>query len=33
MVVESLIEHGESIPGRPSDQVQVTAEPRVAVTV
>jgi predicted RNase H-like HicB family nuclease len=33
MVVENLIEHGESIPESPSDQVQVTAEPRVAVTV
>lgn len=33
MVVESLIEHGEAVPDGPSDQVQVTVEPRVAVTV
>ena len=33
MVVESLIEHGEPVPDSPSDQVQVTVEPRVAVTV
>jgi predicted RNase H-like HicB family nuclease len=33
MVVESLIEHGDPVPEGPSDQVQVTVEPRVAVTV
>jgi predicted RNase H-like HicB family nuclease len=33
MVVESLIENGEPVPECPSDQVQVTIEPRVAVTV
>ena len=33
MVVESLIEHGEAVPEGPSDQVQVSLEPRVAVTV
>lgn len=33
MVVESLIEHGEPVPEGPSDQVQVSIEPRVAVTV
>jgi predicted RNase H-like HicB family nuclease len=33
MVVESLIEHGQPIPDAPADQVQVTVEPRVAVTI
>ena len=33
MVVESMLEHGERIPEDPSDQVEVTVEPRVAVTV
>ena len=33
MVVESLVEHGEPVPDRPSDQVQVFSHPRVAVTV
>ncbi len=33
MVVESMIEHGEHIPEEPADGVQVTVEPRVAVTV
>ena len=33
MVVESMLEHGESLPEEPADQVQVTVEPRVAVTV
>jgi predicted RNase H-like HicB family nuclease len=33
MVVESLTENGEAIPEGPIDQVQVTVEPRVAVTV
>ena len=33
MVVESLIEHGEALPTEPADQVQVSAEPQVAVVV
>jgi predicted RNase H-like HicB family nuclease len=33
MVVESLLEHGEHIPDEPADQVEVTVDPRVAVTV
>jgi predicted RNase H-like HicB family nuclease len=33
MVVESLIEHGEPVPEGRSDQVRVTIEPRVGVTV
>jgi predicted RNase H-like HicB family nuclease len=33
MVVESLREHGEPVPEGPADQVQVSAEPVVAVTV
>jgi predicted RNase H-like HicB family nuclease len=33
MVVESMIEHSEPIPVEPADQVQVTVEPRVAVTI
>ena len=33
MVVESLIEHGQPVPDGPNDQVQVTVEPRVAITV
>jgi predicted RNase H-like HicB family nuclease len=33
MVVESMLEHGEPIPEQPGDQVLVTVEPRVAVTV
>ena len=33
MVVESMLEHGDRIPEEPSDQVEVTVEPRVAVTV
>jgi predicted RNase H-like HicB family nuclease len=33
MVVESLIEHGESVPESAPDPVQVTVCPRVAVTV
>jgi len=28
-----MLEHGEPIPEQPGDQVQVTVEPRVAVTV
>jgi predicted RNase H-like HicB family nuclease len=33
LVVESMREHGEPIPEEPADQVEVTVEPRVAVTV
>jgi len=33
MVVESMIEHGEQISEEPANQVEVTFEPRVAVTV
>ncbi len=33
MIVESMLEHGEGLPEEPSDQVEVTADPRVAVTV
>jgi predicted RNase H-like HicB family nuclease len=33
MVVESMFEHGERVPEEPADQVEVTVEPRVAVTV
>jgi len=33
MVVESLIEHGETLPSEPSDEVQVSPEPQVAVIV
>jgi len=33
MVVESLIEHGEPIPEGPADEVQVSTEPQIAVTV
>jgi predicted RNase H-like HicB family nuclease len=33
MVVESMFEHGETIPESPRDEVEVTIEPRVAVTV
>ncbi len=33
LVVESMIEHGEPIPEEPADQVEVTIEPRVAITV
>lgn len=33
MVVDSILEHGERIPEEPADQVEVTVEPRVAVTV
>jgi predicted RNase H-like HicB family nuclease len=33
LVVESMLEHRETIPVEPADQVQVTVEPRVAVTV
>ena len=33
MVVESMLEHSEHIPEEPRDEVGVTVEPRVAVTV
>jgi predicted RNase H-like HicB family nuclease len=33
LVVESMLEHGERVPGEPIDQVHVIVEPRVAVTV
>ena len=33
MVVESLIAHGEPVPSGTGDDVLVTVEPRVAVTV
>jgi len=33
MVVESMLEHGQHIPEERSDQVEVTVELRVAVTV
>jgi predicted RNase H-like HicB family nuclease len=33
MVVESLLEHGEPIPEGPAEDVQVSSEPHVAVTV
>jgi predicted RNase H-like HicB family nuclease len=33
MVVGSMREHGQRIPEEPPDQVEVTVEPRVAVTV
>jgi predicted RNase H-like HicB family nuclease len=33
LVIESMVEHGEAIPEEPRDQVEVTVEPRVAVTV
>jgi len=33
LIVESMREHGERIPEEPADQVEVTEEPRVAVTV
>ena len=33
LVVESMLEHGEQIPAEPADQVEITVEPRVAITV
>jgi len=33
LVVESLLEHREHIPEEAADQVQITVEARVAVTV
>lgn len=32
MVVESLVEHGETVPEQPNDEVQLFADPQVAVT-
>ena len=33
LVVESMIEHGESLPAESNDDVQVTVAPRVTVNV
>jgi predicted RNase H-like HicB family nuclease len=33
MVVDSMLEHGELLPEEPVHEVEVTVEPRVAVTV
>ena len=33
LVVDSIVEHGEALPSEPSDQVQILAEPQVAVIV
>lgn len=33
MTVESMVEHGEAIPEDPASEVQVFAEPRVAVNI
>ncbi len=33
MVVESLIEHGEAVPEEPPDQVRVSPEPQVLVSI
>ena len=33
MVVESLVDHGEPIPEGPDDQVQISPEPQVAITI
>ena len=33
LVAESMLEHGEHLPEEPGDEVEVTVEPRVAVTV
>ena len=33
LVADSLIEHGEKLPSEPADQVQILAEPQVAVIV
>jgi predicted RNase H-like HicB family nuclease len=33
MVVESMIEHGESIPEEPEREVRIFSEPLVAITV
>jgi predicted RNase H-like HicB family nuclease len=33
LIVESMLARGDRIPEEPADQVEVTVEPRVAVTV
>jgi hypothetical protein len=33
LVVESMVEHGQSVPEEPRHEVEVTIEPRVAITV
>ena len=33
MIVEGMREHGDPIPEEPTDEVEVTVEPRIAVTV
>ncbi len=33
MVLESLVEHGESVPEGPASDVHVSEEPQVAVTI
>jgi predicted RNase H-like HicB family nuclease len=33
LVVDSMVEHGEALPEESTDEVQVTVEPRVTVTV
>jgi predicted RNase H-like HicB family nuclease len=33
LVLESLTEHGEPVPEGPADEVRVSAEPQVAVTI
>jgi len=33
MIVESMIEHGELIPGTPIEQVQILPEPAIAITI
>ena len=33
MVVDSMVEHGELLPEEPTGQVDLSVEPRVAVTV
>ena len=33
LVVESMLEHGDHIPEEPRDEVEVSVEPRIAITV
>jgi predicted RNase H-like HicB family nuclease len=33
MVLESLVEHGEPMPEGPTDEVHISTEPQVAVTI
>jgi predicted RNase H-like HicB family nuclease len=33
IVVESMLEHAEHLPDEPTGEVEVTVEPRVAITV